>query len=738
MSRLIGIVSAVIVFAVGVAGAQPLADRIPQDAIIYIGWAGADTLGEPYRGSNLRPIIEQSRIRELFTDFAPRAVRKLVEAEPEAEEPMRLLMTFGGTMWRYPTAMFAGIDLSNPEEPMPKIGILCRAGADSAKVHKEILGLLAQLGDSPVPVRSFELDDLVAVVIGYEDGEMALAGVAAGRPASLAGSAAFTETMKRVQSDPVLVTYIDVERLVAQVEAAVQQADDEEAKEIVPKVLDAFGLRGLKRIITTSAFDGKEWMSVGFVDAPAPRTGLLSILEPKPVSPELLKVIPADATFVATARFDLARLIREVRTAAGQVNPEAPRFINMGLGAVQMALARNPMTDILEPLGEDWAIYCSPSVNGNGVLGLVVVNRPDDPKKLTAALPTASVNFSNWLGIVLRQQKAEVELSGRMTKIGDQSVYYLGAPVIAPAWTMRDGYLYMGLFPQTAASGAMAAAAGGRSFDQNEKFLALRKRLGVDEPVSFSFYDLPSVAGQGNLYQQILMVARYGGFGDLFGLPMPEPLIPPLPVILENLSAAGSVAWVDDAGYHVRSISPFPGSKMLSEPGFFSSGGGPFTGAVMVSILLPSLNRARETANRVKCASNMRQIGMAMFLYATDNQGRFPDDLGQVVLTQDIVLDVFICPSGDSSLPHDLDTMTPEQMAEWVNEFSPYVYVGAGMDMRDADAERIVLYEIPTEHGFDGINALFGDGHVEFLLLPQARAALAAQGVDLDDARRRR
>jgi prepilin-type N-terminal cleavage/methylation domain-containing protein/prepilin-type processing-associated H-X9-DG protein len=46
--------------------------------------------------------------------------------------------------------------------------------------------------------------------------------------------------------------------------------------------------------------------------------------------------------------------------------------------------------------------------------------------------------------------------------------------------------------------------------------------------------------------------------------------------------------------------------------------------ALLISILLPSLNRARETANRVKCASNLRQMGQALLLYAGENKGNYP------------------------------------------------------------------------------------------------------------------
>jgi len=42
--------------------------------------------------------------------------------------------------------------------------------------------------------------------------------------------------------------------------------------------------------------------------------------------------------------------------------------------------------------------------------------------------------------------------------------------------------------------------------------------------------------------------------------------------------------------------------------------------ALLISILLPSLNRAREQANRIKCAANLRTIGQAILMYT--NEGR--------------------------------------------------------------------------------------------------------------------
>ncbi|MCC7349723.1 MAG: DUF1559 domain-containing protein [Phycisphaerales bacterium] len=42
--------------------------------------------------------------------------------------------------------------------------------------------------------------------------------------------------------------------------------------------------------------------------------------------------------------------------------------------------------------------------------------------------------------------------------------------------------------------------------------------------------------------------------------------------------------------------------------------------ALLISILLPALNKAREAAKQVACASQIRQIGLAMHMYAQENR----------------------------------------------------------------------------------------------------------------------
>lgn len=46
--------------------------------------------------------------------------------------------------------------------------------------------------------------------------------------------------------------------------------------------------------------------------------------------------------------------------------------------------------------------------------------------------------------------------------------------------------------------------------------------------------------------------------------------------------------------------------------------------ALLISVLLPALSKAKESANQVKCLSNLRQLSTAVIAYANDNRGMMP------------------------------------------------------------------------------------------------------------------
>src|SRR5438309_11380971 len=46
--------------------------------------------------------------------------------------------------------------------------------------------------------------------------------------------------------------------------------------------------------------------------------------------------------------------------------------------------------------------------------------------------------------------------------------------------------------------------------------------------------------------------------------------------------------------------------------------------ALLISILLPALSKARESGNRAKCAANLHNLGLACHVFAVEHKGLFP------------------------------------------------------------------------------------------------------------------
>lgn len=89
--------------------------------------------------------------------------------------------------------------------------------------------------------------------------------------------------------------------------------------------------------------------------------------------------------------------------------------------------------------------------------------------------------------------------------------------------------------------------------------------------------------------------------------------------------------------------------------------------ALLMGILMPALQRAREQSRKVTCANNLKQLALCIHMYANENDGKLPLNAGGYWLwdisyfTSDFILrnggsrDIFYCPAdlsknGDMSI----------------------------------------------------------------------------------------
>jgi prepilin-type processing-associated H-X9-DG protein len=173
--------------------------------------------------------------------------------------------------------------------------------------------------------------------------------------------------------------------------------------------------------------------------------------------------------------------------------------------------------------------------------------------------------------------------------------------------------------------------------------------------------------------------------------------------------------------------------------------------AILVSILVPSLQSAKQKAGRIKCTSNLRQIGLAVEYYKDDNEQFYPIrepnpyDFGNKSVYMNILgsnymranWGVFRCPLNKNLDAMDQRTNTLGGQMDY--EMNSGVWSMRAMSFNAATgktmylpARCVILFDYPGPHAFGygyspnsahpdgGMNAFFADGHVELVPLDQA------------------
>ena len=158
---------------------------------------------------------------------------------------------------------------------------------------------------------------------------------------------------------------------------------------------------------------------------------------------------------------------------------------------------------------------------------------------------------------------------------------------------------------------------------------------------------------------------------------------------------------------------------------------------ILAAILLPALARSREHARKASCLNNLSQIGLAMHIYAQENNGQFPwsgghgDGLCLVNLEPEYVSEqrVFVCPSDGSGPSLDdrgLDNAWPNEEYSYRTS---YDYLGCyTLEPIELPPPHRAFPRVPLmwdhcntddykfyNHVPGGGNVLWMDGHVSFL-----------------------
>lgn len=142
--------------------------------------------------------------------------------------------------------------------------------------------------------------------------------------------------------------------------------------------------------------------------------------------------------------------------------------------------------------------------------------------------------------------------------------------------------------------------------------------------------------------------------------------------------------------------------------------------AMLAAILFPVFARARESARRSTCASNLQQIGMALNMYAQSYDGHFPkknNEFGPVFRYAKCI-DIFYCPSDSaerywqmgqgSKLARPVIPCSDNTIP--IRTYSSYVYRG-GLS-NDDRADTIIAGEAQIWH-IDLANVLYLGGYVK-------------------------
>ena len=143
--------------------------------------------------------------------------------------------------------------------------------------------------------------------------------------------------------------------------------------------------------------------------------------------------------------------------------------------------------------------------------------------------------------------------------------------------------------------------------------------------------------------------------------------------------------------------------------------------AILAGMLLPVLSKAREKARRSNCQGNLKQIGLALIMYAGDYNGNLPAAgnttyaMPAATNSGDDIVAMGLLNSGGYIKDGKVYACPSQSGAQTVASDSDYAYIAEGLRDDNSSSTLVsIAVDLSGNHpDNEWMNILFLDGHVD-------------------------
>ena len=479
-------------------------------------------------------------------------------------------------------------------------------------------------------------------------------------------------------------------------EMAFAQGGDDPGVGAAKQQLASMGLYGPDATVISAALGHQKDRAVAVMRLTNYKTALekSGFMPAQTITAADLKRIPSDASFAQISKANLAAFGQKIREAAlaheeGAVDP---------MQLVEQMTGINPQRDILDHLGQTVGFYSSDTTGGGGlfsIAGFIEVKNPDALNQTIAKI-TAMLNE-----MAKQNAKGYVRIADRT--INDQpmrSLTFPGVPIpLEISFAMADGYLHVAASPQSLLAAIEQSRTGKSSLADNPRF----KEMGGDKvngAMKVSFMDTPRLMRGGYGIVSLGMAALTNAVRSPTDSQRGSDLImPSLGELSNGAKAAVGITRFD--GNDLVATCQMDRSALVNICGAVGVwGGSPMSLATMgmlSGVALPALGKARVNARGVKSASQLRQVGAAVHMYAAESDNALPPDVDTLIEKGYITHELL-------GSPFD----TPDMQGDYFLNFS----VKSMAEVMHPE-KHILGYDRAMLAGTARTAVLYFDGHVE-------------------------